>query len=309
MRDMGSCVGEYAIQLSDSSSSSSSTFFHTQSSVPSIQIQVSSVYTIIPSKSNHLITISVTWTKTSCTFNFGEDPSTSISIQFNTNSTSLFRKNKKKNNKGNRSFKFRNSEIDIIWDLSSAKYENLGPEPVSRFYVLIMVDSELGLKLGDMADEAVSRKFKNRVLVAKCLLVSRRENFLGNSDVRLMKAKFSENGSPHEVSIRFGREKLGLRSPTLSVWIDRKNVIRVKRLQWNFRGNQTIFLDGLLIELMWDVHDWFFAGAGDGAGASVGGVFMFRSRSKGVDSRLWMEADLMNQKDEFSLVICAANCS
>jgi hypothetical protein len=32
----------------------------------------------------------------------------------------------------------------------------------------------------------------------------------------------------------------------------------VKQLQWNFRGNQTIFVDNLLVDLMWDVHDWFF---------------------------------------------------
>ncbi|KAK2989987.1 hypothetical protein RJ640_023909 [Escallonia rubra] len=27
--------------------------------------------------------------------------------------------------------------------------------------------------------------------------------------------------------------------------------------QWKFRRNQSIFVDGLLVDLMWDVHDWF----------------------------------------------------
>jgi hypothetical protein len=35
-------------------------------------------------------------------------------------------------------------------------------------------------------------------------------------------------------------------------------MLRVKRLQWNFRGNQMIFVNNLLADLMWDVHDWFF---------------------------------------------------
>jgi hypothetical protein len=61
---------------------------------------------------------------------------------------------------------------------------------------------------------------------------------------------------------------------------------RVKRLQWNFKGNQTIFVDNLLVDLMWDVHDWFFNPASRYA------VFMFRTRN-GLDSRLWLEEKLV----------------
>nr|DAD39138.1 TPA_asm: hypothetical protein HUJ06_013461 [Nelumbo nucifera] len=43
----------------------------------------------------------------------------------------------------------------------------------------------------------------------------------------------------------------------LSTHIDKRKVIRVKRLKWNFRGNRTIFIDGFLVDMMWDVHDWF----------------------------------------------------
>jgi hypothetical protein len=63
----------------------------------------------------------------------------------------------------------------------------------------------------------------------------------------------------------------------------------VKRLQWNFRGNQIIFVDNLLVDLMWDVHDWFFNLASRYA------VFMFCMRS-GFDSRLWLEEKLVHDR-------------
>ncbi|KAB2012657.1 hypothetical protein ES319_D09G105800v1 [Gossypium barbadense] len=135
-----------------------------------------------------------------------------------------------------------------------------------------MVDSEIGLVLGDMAEETVTKKFKNATPVAKVSLISR-------------------CSGEHE----------GLKHPVLSVCIDKKTVIRVKRLQWNFRGNQTIFVDGLLVDLMWDAYDWFFNPVTGSA------VFLFRTRS-GLDSRLWLEEKLV-QKDqdrvEFSLLIHA----
>ncbi|KAH0632419.1 hypothetical protein KY290_035843 [Solanum tuberosum] len=91
----------------------------------------------------------------------------------------------------------------------------------------------------------------------------------------------------------------------LFVSIDKKSVIQVKRLQWNFRGNQTIFLDGLVVDFMWDVHDWL---CNPKSGCAK---FMFRTRS-GLDSRLWFDQEKNleqneeeEEKDGFSLMICA----
>ncbi|CAI0454141.1 unnamed protein product [Linum tenue] len=66
-------------------------------------------------------------------------------------------------------------------------------------------------------------------------------------------------------------------------------------MQWNFRGNQTIFVDGLLVDLMWDVHDWFFHPEATTATAPAAAVFMFRTRS-GLDSRLWPEEKLAQKE-------------
>ncbi|KAA8544204.1 hypothetical protein F0562_022160 [Nyssa sinensis] len=184
--------------------------------------------------------------------------------------------------------------------ISPAKY-NTGPEPIDGFYVLVMVDSELGLVLGDMAGEAVAKKLKTGTPAAKFSLVSRREHFCGNT-LYLTKAQFSDSGTSHDILIRCSGENEGLKHPILSVCIDKKMVIRVKRLQWNFRGNQTIFVDGLQVDLMWDVHDWFFNPASGYA------VFMFRTRS-GMDSRLWLEEKLVQKEQEnveFSLLIYAS---
>lgn len=90
--------------------------------------------------------------------------------------------------------------------------------------------------------------------------------------------------------------------------------MRVKRLQWNFRGSQTIFINGtdLMIDMLWDVHDWFFSQASEGRG-----VFMFTTRSGLLDGRYMAEDeeermvekleadDSSSRADDFSLLIYA----
>lgn len=262
---------------------------------PSVQNSVTCVYKISLSTQKQIL-ITVTWCKNhssqGLSINFGDDPSTPP-FRLNTNSR-LFRKKK-----GSKTVESDNSSIEVFWDLSTAKY-GAGPEPVDGFYVLVVVDSEICLILGDMAEEAVSKKFKSTASGAKVSLISRREHCSGNT-LYSTKAQFCDTGIAHDILIRCSGESEGLRSPVLSVCIDKKTVMRVKRLQWNFRGNQTIFVDNLLVDLMWDVHDWFFSPASGYA------VFMFRTRS-GMDSRLWLEEKLV-QKDqervEFSLLIYA----
>uniref|UniRef100_A0A2P2KP34 Uncharacterized protein n=1 Tax=Rhizophora mucronata TaxID=61149 RepID=A0A2P2KP34_RHIMU len=47
--------------------------------------------------------------------------------------------------------------------------------------------------------------------------------------------------------------------------------MQVKRLRWKFRGNHTILVDGLAVEVFWDVHNWLF-------GTCMGNaVFMFKT--------------------------------
>ncbi|XP_057465410.1 uncharacterized protein LOC130755103 [Actinidia eriantha] len=296
MRDLASCFGEYAIQVSDASCSSHSTHSCISPNlIPSIQNSVTCLYKISLSTQKQLL-ISATWTKNNMSqglsISFGENPSTQFKL--NTNSR-LFRKKK-----GNKSLESENSKFEIFWDLSAAKY-NSSPEPIDGYFILITVDSELGLVLGNKPEEIVTKKLRSGTPTAKFSLLSRKEHFSGNTHYST-KARFCENGQTHDVLIHCSGEKEGLKHPVLSVWIDKKTVIRVKRLQWNFRGNQTIFVDGLLVDLLWDVHDWFFNPNSGNA------VFMFRTRS-GMDSRLWLEEKLLErdqqERVEFSLLIYA----
>lgn len=241
---------------------------------------------------------------------FDHDPSSSFRL--GASSGGLFRKNRSHSKKmGHRS-----SEVEVFWDFSKAVYET-GPEPVDGFYVLVTVDSELGLALGDRATrEAIYKKLGVCASgdTAKFSMVSRREHLSGDS-VYSTKARFGKTGVVHGVLIKRREESEGQKYPVLCVYVDNKIVLRVKRLQWNFRGSQTIFVDGSAIDLLWNVHDWFF---GPGTGCAT---FMFRMRNETSaaattatdgNERLWLEDKLEMQEEEgchrgdFSLLICAS---
>lgn len=312
MRDLVSCFSENAVNVSNSSCSTySSNACISPSLIPSVQNAVTSIYRVILSTKKQVF-ITVNWCKNPITgqglsINFGDvddsnnnndhqEAAAPASFKLNTNSR-FFRKKK-----GNKVIESSSSKIEVLWDLSTAKY-GTGPEPLEGFYVLVMVDSEIGLVLGNLGDEIVTKKVKNNTPVAaKVSLISRQEHCSGNT-LYSTKAQFCESGVTHDILIRCSGENEGLKNPALSVSIDKKTAIRIKRLQWNFRGNQTIFVDdGLLVDLMWDVHDWFFSPSASGYA-----VFMFRTRS-GLDSRLWLEEKLLQKQQdriEFSLVIYA----
>lgn len=194
--------------------------------------------------------------------------------------------------------------IEVFWDLSNARFD-AGPEPTDNFYVVAVIDSEIGLILGDVSEEAALKRFKPGTAEGKFRLISRREHCSGNTVYYSTRARFGPGGPVHDIVVRFVGENEQLKHPALVVYVDRKVAMQAKRLMWNFRGNQTIFIDGLLVDLMWDLHNWFFSPVSGPA------VFMFRTRS-GLDSRLWLEEKLLPSKDEannkaeFSLLICAS---
>ena len=309
MRDIVSCFSENAVSVSHPSCSSySNAACITPSLTPSVQNAVASIHKVILSDHKQVL-VKVTWCRNNSvqglSIAFGDDPLSTFKLNINSR---LFRKKK-----GSKIFDSHDSKIELLWDLSNAKFEN-GPEPIDGFYVLAMFDSEIGLVLGDMAEDFITKKLKTKNPVAKTSLISRQEHCSGNT-LYSTKAQFSETGVLHEVLIKCSGENEGLKHPVLVVSIDKKVVIRVKRLQWNFRGNQTIFVDGLLVDLFWDVHDWFFnPTSSSGSGYAV---FMFRTRS-GLDSRLWLEEKLLAQNKEqqhqqdrveFSLLIYACKSS
>jgi len=291
------------VSHSSSCSSYSNKSCISQNLTPLTQNSVSSIYkTILSNKTQMLIT--VTWSKSysnqGLTIIFNEeDPLAARIFRLNTNSR-LFRKKKGSKLVEVEVEHIHHSKVEVFWDLSNAKYET-SPEPVDGYYVTVLFDSQIGLILGDKVEENLTKKLKKRTLLGKVSLFSRSEYFSGNTLCYTTKAKFIESGTFHDILIRYSGENEGFKSPVLNVYIDKKIVSCVKRLKWNFRGNQTVFVDGLCVDFLWDVHNWFFKGVRGYA------VFMFRTRS-GLDNRLWLEEKLEvkdKDRDEFSLLIYA----
>ncbi|KAI3518184.1 hypothetical protein L1887_06646 [Cichorium endivia] len=287
MRNLATCYSEHAIKVSDSyCSGTSNNIYIAPTFIPAIQDEVSILYKVKLSTQN-LLFITLTWSTHNIDFAF------TISInEHHSNSSKTFCLRKIKGSKKLEPF---DSKIELIWDLSKATYE-IGPEPVKGYFLAVLVNSEM-ISIGDIEDLEL-KKLVFDYPFAKCSLVSRSERFYGNAEYST-RAKFFETGTWHDIMITcVADDRRTKNSLSLCVCIDKKNVIQVKRLRWNFRGNQTIFLDGNLVDLMWDVHGWFFdSDSNTKLRKKPAGIFLFRPRS-GFDSRLWLEEKNLEKEQE-----------
>jgi hypothetical protein len=198
-------------------------------------------------------------------------------------------------NRGTRSFVTEaGTSVAIYWDTAEAKYPPAGSSPVpSRDnYLAVVADGELALLLGggDAARE-LGRRFAP---APRRALLSRREQVRGPSRGQLVhttRCRFRDDGAEHEVTVACRGEEWGgaaARDGEVAVTVDGKKVVEARRVKWNFRGNRTVVLgDGAVVEVMWDVHDWWFAGVGGGAGAQ----FMVKARGGG-GGRVWMDEEM-----------------
>ncbi|KAK9921170.1 hypothetical protein M0R45_029692 [Rubus argutus] len=305
MRSVATCYNEHAIKVSDSyCSGPSNRAYVTPKSTPSIPNEVTCIYKAKLLNHKQLL-ITLTW------YNRISAQGLIVNVdEYKINSSSFWESKSSNSNserlqkqKGARTFQSCNLKIEVFWDFSTANYDNGGLEPTNGFYLLVLADSEPGLILGDKIEEVLDlKKYRTVISQKKYSLVSRTEHFSGNA-VYSTKAQFCDTGIAHDILIKCDRDyEGGSKNPVVTVSIDNKKIFQVKRLKWNFRGNQAIFLDGLLVDLMWDIHDWLFNPKSGCA------VFMFRTRS-GLDSRLWLEEKVLEHKGqdrpEFSLLICA----
>lgn len=286
MRNLATCYSKQAITITNSYRSSNSNKVNVQPTfIPSIQEEVSSLYTVRLSTDKHFL-IKLTWSTHNIEYYFTitiiEDPS---------KLSNIFHIRHIKGSKKVQSF---DSKIDLIWDLSNATYETR-PQPIHGWYVAVLFNSEPVL-IGEIDDDPGLNKIGFNYPFAKSSLLSQKERILCNDHIST-KIKFFENGTCHDITITCTVDDS--RDLSLRVSIDKKSMIRVKRLKWNFRGNQIIFLDGKLVDMMWDVHDWFFDSNLDSESnlKTKVGIFLFRPRS-GLDSRLWLEEKNLGVKEE-----------
>ncbi|XP_030955634.1 uncharacterized protein LOC115977756 [Quercus lobata] len=156
-----------------------------------------------------------------------------------------------------------NANTQIFWDLTRAKFGS-GPEPQSKFYIAVVVDKEITLLVGDSTKEAYA-KTKAQRPKSNQVLVLKREHVFANK-IYTTRARFG--GKTREIQIDCGYND----DTRLSFSVDNKRVLQIKRLKWKFRGNERIEVDGVPVQISWDVYNWLFEKDNDDRHA----VFMFR---------------------------------
>ncbi|KAH6788101.1 hypothetical protein C2S52_007653 [Perilla frutescens var. hirtella] len=157
-------------------------------------------------------------------------------------------------------------KIEVFWDLSMAKFGS-GPEPLELYYVGVVCKGEIVLLIGDLIGE-VLKKSGAIASVSSAMLVAKREHIAGKR-VFGTKARFCDKGPIHDLKIECDTKCSD--DPFLVVRVDAKTVMQVQHLRWKFRGNCTILVDEVPVEVFWDVHSWLF---GPGVGSAV---FMFQT--------------------------------
>ncbi|KAF0896515.1 hypothetical protein E2562_024373 [Oryza meyeriana var. granulata] len=191
--------------------------------------------------------------------------------------------------------------LALFWDLTAARYDPAGsPEPVCGYYVVAVASAEVVLAVGDLAAEFVKAKFEGQVPRARIAPVSRVERVVVSDPAAMHAARvrFAEGGPEHEVSVSCGSPGSGSGGGGDELWVcvDGKRAVQACRLRWNFRGNQTVFVDGAPVDVMWDLHGWWFR---ETPGCAV---VMLRARSA-LESRLWLEEEAA--APGFSLIVQA----
>ncbi|KAD5508426.1 hypothetical protein E3N88_16129 [Mikania micrantha] len=169
--------------------------------------------------------------------------------------------------------------IQIHYDLSRAKFGS-GPEPVSGFYIAVTVDGEMALLVGDSPKQALS-KSKSTIFNKTQITVLRREHVSGICNKKYT-TKATFRGKTREITIdctRVAGPGTGEDS-RLYFSVDNKRVLVLKHLQWKFRGNERIEIDGVNIQISWDVHNWLVEEDESDAGYAL---FMFRFEKSGFD--------------------------
>ncbi|PQQ16898.1 uncharacterized protein Pyn_08893 [Prunus yedoensis var. nudiflora] len=122
-----------------------------------------------------------------------------------------------------------------------------GPEPLEKFYLAVMFNQEMVLFLGDLKREAFNKDPVGSI--SRATFIAKESTFLGRNLCKM--------------------------------------VMQVKRLNWKFRGNHTILVDGLRIEVFWDVHNWLFGNAMGNA------VFMFQTCLSD-DNKFWTSPPVLD---------------
>ncbi|KAM3227504.1 hypothetical protein ACQJBY_059343 [Aegilops geniculata] len=103
----------------------------------------------------------------------------------------------------------------------------------------------------------------------------------------VQRVPFAEGGPDHKVSVGCSSGGVGGSAEEEELWVsvDGKRAVQARWPRLNLRGNQTMFVDGAPVDVMWDLHGWWFREP-----PYDSGVVMLRARSA-LQSRLWLEEE------------------
>uniref|UniRef100_A0ACD5YEM5 Uncharacterized protein n=1 Tax=Avena sativa TaxID=4498 RepID=A0ACD5YEM5_AVESA len=207
--------------------------------------------------------------------------------------------------RGSRSFVTEGgTAVAVHWDTSNARYPSPScPEPCGEYHLAVVADGELALLLGT----DISRRFGT---APRQVLVSRREQLRAPQPppatpahsptcaavAHSTRCRFRDGGAEHEVTVRCrgDRRAASADEGEVAVSVDGRTVVEARRVAWNFRGNRTAVLpDGAIVEVMWDVHDWWFATTA-GANGTGAAQFMVKARSGG-GGGVWMDEEMASK--------------
>ncbi|KAL2945009.1 Histidine biosynthesis bifunctional protein HisIE [Bienertia sinuspersici] len=168
--------------------------------------------------------------------------------------------------KGLKSLNIDESErVDIFWDFKAVKFST-NPEPSSNYYVAIVSDKQVVLLLGDSKNEAYKRTMARPSPVAPTLL--HKEEVLYGNNCFHTQVLLDDGPKEHNIVIENPSKRPD--EPELRISIDGRVVVRVMHLTWRFRGNETVLVNNVAVQIFWDVHDWLFScSAGSGHGLFI----------------------------------------
>jgi hypothetical protein len=312
VRDFASCIGDGAVRVADVaactapsstrvSTCSSSSSTTASSSSPTLSVTVSYRATLLAAPAPPL-QLRLTWGHSPLgpTLSFAPSPTArAIQLRRRRGSRSLPSGSSSGDENGGGGDESGTTTppppppLALFWDLTAARYDPAAssPEPVSGYYVVAVASAEVVLAVGDLAAEFVKAKFEGQIPRARVAPVSRVERVVVSDPAAMHAARvrFAEGGPEHEVSVSCAPAAPGSGGGGDELWVcvDGKRAVQACRLRWNFRGNQTVFVDGQPVDVMWDLHGWWFRREPPAPGWAV---VMLRARSA-LESRLWLEEE------------------
>ncbi|CAN6325826.1 unnamed protein product [Urochloa humidicola] len=288
IRDLASCVSDGAVRVA--CTTPSSTLITSSSASPSSPATLSVTATYLAHTTPPLL-LRLTW---------AHSPISPPTLTFSgpTASSPAVPLRRRKGTRSLPSSSEHHPQLALFWDLAAAKYAASSPEPVSGFYFVAIANTEVVLAVGDLAAEFIKAKFEGQIPKARFHPVSRADLVVAapNNAMHTARVRFAEGAPEHEVTVGCCAAATSGAGEELWVSVDGKRAVHARRLRWNFRGNQTVFVDGAPVDVMWDLHGWWFR---DPPGCAV---VMLRARSA-LESRLWLEEEVA--APGFALVVQA----